>query len=73
MDIENISLPKASGLETVKKEFDEFISYFRKAKNHDPEKLYLSSKYTKSIRRSLVAKKQTPEFLTYKSIRIVEL
>jgi len=73
MDIELIGLPKASGIETVKKEFDEFINYYQKAKSHNPDKLYLSSKYSKSIRKSLVAKKLTPEFLTYKSISIVEL
>lgn len=72
MDISSMVLPKSSGIETIKKEFTEFVDAYKKAKNRLPDRLHLSEKYSKSIRKSLSAKKLNPERLFFMTIPVME-
>lgn len=72
MDIDGIQLPKASGIEKIKKDFDEFLIYWQKAKGGRPERLILATKFAQPLKKSLKAQKLLDDRLTYKQIPIVE-
>lgn len=72
MDIDNLTLPKASGLDKIKNDFDEFLTYWSKAKGGRPTRLVLSTKFAAPLKKSLKAQKLPVDLLTYKQIPIVE-
>jgi len=72
MDIDNLTLPKASGIEKIKKDFDEFLTYWTKAKGGRPERLVLAAKFAAPLKKSMRAQKLSTDRLTYKQIPIVE-
>jgi len=72
MDIQNLVLPKSSGIEGVKKEIANFIDYYRKAKGVTPNALHVSHASIEKIRKSLKAQKLEPKTLSYEGIPIEE-
>jgi hypothetical protein len=73
VDIDGLTLPKASGIDRIKQDFDKFISYWSTAKGGRPDRLILGVKFATPLKKSMRAQKLDADEISYKQIPITVL